>query len=560
MIKLSNVQFVNFTSAVAMIIIGADIFAHYKANRVQDMVFCIFGFVCMTMIHLILSVRKKAELAVPIVFIFLVIIGWYWIYYGERDGFGAFWVLTVPLCSFYVFEVYIAATISACLLAEMIIFMWSPYRIYAYPYPDTVRLWAPVLFTIMALCSGVMKAQNTKLIKEQKKLTEQAEAANKAKNDFLSSTSHEIRTPINTILGMTELILKESEDKNVLEYASCIDTAGKTLLSVVNDVLDVTKIESGYMDIKNREYRLAELLKDCYSLVLQRCEKNNNTLVFKCDTSIPSKLSGDAEHIRLMLINLLTNAAKYTNDGLINLIVSGRINGETIDLEFRVEDNGVGIKEEELELVFHNYTRSESARISGIEGTGLGLAITRKLARLMGGDIIAESVYGQGSTFTLQLTQTVVDFAPVGVIDWLDRSEHISKAKSGEVFKAIGKRILVVDDVESNLKLIKYQLKNCEAVVDTAVSGKEAIDMVSANSYDIIFLDKMMPEMDGIQTLAEIKAMPEFIDKNIPVIMLTADATAGNKDDALDSGFSDFITKPVSIAQLDNTLRRFLCE
>ena len=382
--------------------------------------------------------------------------------------------------------------------------------------------------------------------------------ASKAKSDFLSNMSHEIRTPINTILGMNQMILRESSDPTITGYAADISSSGRMLLSLVNDILDFSKIESGKMHLFPITYDVSSLIHDLCTMVTPRAEEKGLTFTAEINPSLPSRLIGDDARIRQIGLNILTNAVKYTAKGSIRIHFDYKNSTDNrILLIISVTDTGQGIKEEDKALLFSSFTRINEKANRTIEGTGLGLSITSRLLELMEGQLNLESTYGKGSTFTISIPQTVADRLPVGdLAKRISKSRHLSDDLV-EHLHAPGGHILVVDDVIMNCRVFTGLLKETGLKIDTAYSGAEALELCKKNTYHMIFMDHMMPEMDGIETFHRLKAECP-LNANIPIVILTANAVAGMREEYLAEGFSDYLSKPVTDRSLEDTIARFL--
>lgn len=418
-----------------------------------------------------------------------------------------------------------------------------------------------VSLIVAGIVNSLITEQNHRLLdalRKEKRSQQEAEAANMAKSSFLANMSHEIRTPINAILGMNEMILREEKDPAIRGYAGNIQASGNSLLSIVSDVLDISKIESGKLEIIPVDYEVNSLISDCCNMAAGRAKAKELELLVECADNVPMKLCGDETHIRQIIMNLLTNAVKYTEKGTVKLIVSGSFNDGGFVLKVDVSDTGIGIAEENLPQLFTQFQRFDLQRNRNIEGTGLGLSIVKRLCDLMSGTITARSVLGSGSTFTVELPQKVVDSTPCGGVNlnYSAGAEH----EYHHSFEAPEARILAVDDLPVNLLVIANLLKETRIKIDTAGSGRECLDKCSQQKYDLILMDHMMPEMDGVLTFEKLhgdKSSPNF---ETPVIMLTANALAGMREQYMDVGFADYVSKPVRGAKLEEAIRRNLPE
>ena len=393
-----------------------------------------------------------------------------------------------------------------------------------------------------------------------KRLIEAADtavSAGKAKSRFLAQMSHEIRTPINAVLGMNEMILRESEDDSIKEYATNIQASGRNLLSLINSILDFSKIEEGKMEIIPVKYSTAELIETLMNSVAQRAEDKGLIFETHADENIPSGLYGDDVRVAQVVVNLLTNAVKYTNKGRVDLYISGnKKDNSTFALSIKVKDTGIGIKQEDLSKMFESFTRLEETRNRTVEGTGLGMSIVTRLLDMMGSSLKVESEYGKGSEFSFVIDQMITDAKPLGDI----KEGHSVKAEStldDEYLFAPNSKVLVVDDNEMNLKVMKNLLKLSGIHPDMALSGDEALEMLKNDTYDIIFLDHMMPKKDGIETLNEAKAN-YLLGPDTIVIALTANAVVGARESYINAGFNDYLSKPVEIKTLEKTLATYI--
>ena len=392
-------------------------------------------------------------------------------------------------------------------------------------------------------------------------MSERAVAANEAKSAFLSNMSHEIRTPINAVLGMNEMVLRESSDPAVITYSESIRTAGTTLLGLINDILDFSKIEAGKMEIIPVDYDLATVLSDLVNMIQTRLDNKGLMLVTEFDKSMPHLLHGDEVRIKQVITNILTNAVKYTEKGSVTFSVTyEKIPDEpdSVMLKVAIKDTGIGIKQEDMAKLFSKFERIEEERNRTIEGTGLGMSITQSLLSMMNSRLEVDSIYGEGSTFGFSLKQDVRKWDELGDYAEAYKRSITSRKKYHEKFTAPDAHILVVDDTVMNLLVFTSLLKSTQVKIDTAESGDDGILLALKNKYDIIFLDHMMPHKDGIETLKELKAAESNPNRDTPMICLTANAISGAREQYLDAGFDDYLTKPIESAKLEEMICEYL--
>lgn len=431
----------------------------------------------------------------------------------------------------------------------------------AYFYPSTVTWFQSEKEIVTDVLVGVVIASISLGIamyihfriyrKQQVFLTqarEEAMEANRAKSTFLANMSHEIRTPINVMLGMNEMILRESESKEVTQYAESVEKAGSYLLSLINNILDITRIESGKMNIVEEKYELRQLIQEVWLIGTKQAETKRLEFLVDVEETLPKCLIGDFLHIKQILLNLISNSVKYTKEGRILF----KVRQEKEQIFFSVEDTGIGIKKEDMEQLFDMFMRADVRRHRNIEGSGLGLTIAKELCEGMGGNIQAESIYGTGSIFTVYLPLKSTGGEKIG--KWNLTDEKVTERKRS--FFMPKAKILLVDDSEQNLQVIASLLRRTGVQLDTAGSGFECINKVRNKKYHLIFLDYMMPEMDGMETFSKLKK--EKNGKGIPVIALTADVSTGIRQKFLSEGFADYLSKPIMWEKLEEVLLHWI--
>ncbi len=390
--------------------------------------------------------------------------------------------------------------------------------------------------------------------------TIRADEANRAKSEFLANMSHEIRTPINAVIGMDEMIIREEEDEKIQGYARDIKGAAESLLSIINDILDISKVESGKMELVIADYDTSSLIHDTVNLITIKAKDKGLRMETHIDGDTPSRLVGDDVRLRQILTNLLNNAVKYTDEGMVSLTLETTVTGRVALMHFEVADTGRGIRKEDIDRLFTEYERIGESQGRHIEGTGLGINITQKLLALMGSTLEVKSEYGKGSVFSFDLEQDVKDTLPIGDISQrFKEAQRKGKKDSYEVsFCAPDAKILVVDDNAMNIKVVKGLLRDTLINIDEAGGGQQALACVKKETYDLILLDHMMPDLDGIEVLKDMKAHGGYKNPHTPVIALTANAITGAKEEYERIGFDGFLSKPIRYQRMEQMLREYL--
>lgn len=510
-------------------------------------------------------VSGTLRLAVPIIMLVLILVTVQYLITGGQEGFSILWILLIPPFATYILDLKKAVGLSSLIWLIVCAGLWTPLNVYCYDYTRTFEIRFPILYAVEIVIAIMIKKKITwveqkrdELLKLNIQYKNEAEKANHAKSDFLASMSHEIRTPINAVLGMNEMILRESTEEPVLEYASNVDSSGKFLLSLINDILDISKIESGKMELVNAEYSLSSLLNDVMQMAYSRAAEKDMKIMVEVDQDTPELLYGDGMKIRQVLTNLMTNAIKYTNvGGTATLAVCAASVDEThVQLHMGVRDTGKGIKEEDLSKLFDSFQRVDEKANAGIEGTGLGLSISRSYIRMMGGELLVESEYQKGSNFHFTIPQEICSHETIGEFEKKYGAGHANQRVSRQRFTAPSAMVLVVDDDAMNRAVMKGLLKRTLIQVDFAESGEQCLAKIPQKQYDVVLLDHMMPGMDGIETLAEMRK--RYPDYGASVIALTANAISGAKQMYLESGFDDYVTKPIDGDTLEKKLMEYI--
>ncbi len=503
----------------------------------------------------------------------------FFLYTGGTEGSSIFLFFVAVPVVFFFFNLVYGAYFCAVFFVIMVVYMNTPLRDMGFQFPEVYYARLPMMYLASVIMCAVAQYEVVKAKIKQEDALEAARQASEAKTDFLANTSHEIRTPINAVLGMNEMILRETDKaekirdndpeafresfRRIRNYSGNVDSAGSNLLAIINDILDFTKIEEGRMDIVPTEYQLSLVLNDVSNMIYFKARQKNLKFVIDIDRTLPDNLYGDVVRVRQVITNVLNNAVKYTDEGSVSLTVAGNVEEaeegkRVVELVISVTDTGIGISEENIGKLFGKFERVDLEKNSTKEGTGLGLAITKMLLEMMDGSITVRSEYGKGSTFTISLPQTVLSDEPVGDIKEKFENALDGKKTYHESFRAPTARVLIVDDTRMNLIVVTEFLKDTGIQLDTAGGGREAVKLALANKYDVILMDQRMPEMDGVQTLQEIKRHTDGPNIKTPVICLTADAVIGARNRYLSKGFNDYLTKPIDSVYLETMLKKYI--
>lgn len=445
--------------------------------------------------------------------------------------------------------------------------------VYGYYHPESITpmisksaAYTDSLFAVLAvgLAGGaILKAQMRMFDIERavaRRQQEQLEQVSESKNNFFASMSHEIRTPINTIIGLNEMILRESSEETTKEYAQNIQSASKMLLSLVSDILDLSQMEMKKMEIIPLEYKTVDLFGDLIDMIQVRLKEKNLEFLVDIDENLPSVMYGDMKRVKQIVLNILTNAAKYTQEGSVTLSVHMEQLAEAeVSLKISVSDTGIGIRKEDLQHIYDSFKRADARKNLKVEGSGLGLSITKQLVDLMGGEITVDSIYTKGSTFTVSLAQQVIDKTPIGYVRFLSRS-RVKTEKYRQSFEAPEARILIVDDNPMNAMVESKLLKETKIKVDIAESGEQCLEMTKRKFYHVILMDYMMPGMDGVQALKELRRQKNGLCRDSAVIVLSANTAAEAGRQYIEEGFDGYLEKPIQGTALESEILKFIPE
>ncbi len=516
----------------------------------------ITGGMAVFMLGILLLYRKTKQIVsvfgsmASVVFLMMA----YFLIGGGENGFSAIWLLLVPPVACSIFQLYYGGMFSIALGILTMVYMWTPLHELGFEYTETYLVRFPVVYLADLVISLVTQYRLWMSGKKQKEAYRRMEEADSAKGIFLSNMSHEARTPINSILGFNEMILKESQESNTISNATNIQTAGRVLLSIVNDTLDYVNIQEGTLYLEKEPYSMLSVLQDLVAYATYHTEKKKLEFRFEMDETLPQRLIGDSMRLSQVCNNLISNAIKYTNAGYVELKIDWKNTGEKKGiLLVRVKDTGIGIRKEELGKILDSFTRVDERKTKHVQGIGLGLPLVTRLLDMMGSRLQVESVYGEGSVFSFALEQEADGDGAVG--KWQERKAQEAKQEE-KIFWAPEAKILAIDDNMMNLDLLRGLMKKVGVNPDFAMNGEEALERIRENDYDLVLMDHMMPVLDGIEAINVIKK--ENLCPGVPILVLTANAVAGAKKMYLEAGFDDYMSKPVTGTQLYEMMKKYL--
>ncbi len=530
----------------------------------------LFGLMLVMVSALLLTFKyQKIKVAAVIMGTYLICVMFPLVFFmsGGIESGSMVWLVMGILYVFLMFSGKLLVFYSILAALEYIALYGIGYHYpqYIIPMASTAAVYVDSLFAVLVVgfsVGAIMKFQVEVFEKERQKALEQqkrVEEVSHYREAFFANMSHEIRTPINTIVGLNELILRDDISEEVAEHAVNIQNASKMLLSLINDILDLSKLENQKMSLVPTKYETQKLFLDVVHLMQVQAQKKKLEFYVDIDSKIPTALYGDVKRIRQVLINLLTNAIKYTRKGSVTLAVGiDQIYRETIMLRISVTDTGIGIKKEDLDNLYDSFQRVDEERNAKVEGSGLGLSIVKQLVELMNGEITVDSIYTKGSVFTVVFEQKISDAAPIGNVAFLASASNRYRSAYHQTFEAPEARILIVDDDAMNLMVVSRLLLPTKLQIDTARGGKECLEMTLNKYYDIILLDYMMPEMDGIETLRAIRKQENGLCRDTSIIALTAASEVESEQRYEVAGFDGYVAKPIDAMLLEAEILRFL--
>lgn len=511
---------------------------------------------------------RKIDFAAAIVGFLIILIVFPSMFFlsGGLEGGAVVWF---ALGLFYIFLMFSGKRLAFFLVLSIGVDIFT--YVYGYLHPELITpmdskaaAYLDSLFAVLAvgLAGGAILKAQTRMFEIERsvarKQQEELERVSESKNSFFASMSHEIRTPINTIIGLNEMIIRESSEDTTKEYAGNIQSASKMLLSLVSDILDLSQMEMKRMEIIPLEYKTVDLFGDLIDMIQVRLKEKKLEFLIDIDENIPSVLLGDMKRVGQVLLNILTNAAKYTQEGSVTLAARMEPLGEEeISLKIIVTDTGIGIRKEDLQHIYDSFQRVDARKNLKVEGSGLGLSITKQLVDMMGGEITVDSIYTKGSVFTVTLPQKVIDRTPIGSVKFLSRSREKTQEYSPK-FEAPEARILIVDDNPMNSMVESKLLKETKIKVDVAESGAQCLEMTKRKYYHVILMDYMMPEMDGVQTLKQIRKQENGLCRNSAIVVLSANSAAEAGIQYLEEGFDGYLEKPIQGSAMEAEILKFL--
>ncbi len=543
-IGLMDVKLIVIPLVVLLIVLGVELLVTFKYRKI-DVGAVIVGFLIILFVF-------------PTMF-FLS---------GALEGGAVVWF---ALGLFYVFLMFSGKRLAFFLTLSLVVDVFT--YVYGYYYPQSITpmdsraaAYMDSIFAVLAvgLAGGAILKVQMKMFETERaiarKQQEELEQISESKNSFFASMSHEIRTPINTIIGLNEMILRESREEMTKDYAENIQSASKMLLNLVNDILDLSQMEMKKMEIIPLEYKTVDLFGDLIDMIQVRLKEKKLDFLVDIDENLPTVLFGDMKRVNQVVLNILTNAAKYTREGSVTLSAHMEpLTEDEISLKISVSDTGIGIRKEDLQHIYDSFKRADARTNLRVEGSGLGLSITKQLVDLMDGEITVDSIYTRGSDFTVTLPQKVVDKTPIGYVRFLSRSRGKTE-QYRQSFEAPEARILIVDDNPMNSMVESKLLKETKINVDIAESGTQCLEMTRRKYYHVILMDYMMPEMDGMQTLKEVRRQKNGLCRDSAVIVLSANSAAEAGRQYLEEGFDGYLEKPIQGTALETEILKFLPE